>query len=98
MSEPVIAIVAAEVIPGKESEFEDLTRELFAVVRRKRYGTDRLMRSTKQPNLYYDIREWANAEAAQKAHQDPAIHTLWAQLDQVCKFTHVVSSALEVRL
>jgi hypothetical protein len=98
MSEPIIAIVSAEVFSGKEKEFEALTRELFALVRRKGYGTDRLIRSTKQLNLYFDIRDWTNADAANRAHADPEIHALWAKLGKVCKIAHVVGAATEVRM
>jgi quinol monooxygenase YgiN len=92
MPEAVIAIAAAEVRPGKEPEFEELARELFALVRRKGYGTDRLVRSLRKPHLYYDIRDWSSLEAAEEAHRDPEIQALWARLDGVCKVTEVVSA------
>ncbi len=97
MPEAVIAIAVAEVKPGKEAEFEGLARELFALMRRKGYGTDRLVRSLHRPHLYYDIRDWSSLEAAEEAHRDPEIHRFWARLDGVCKITEVVT-AREVKL
>jgi hypothetical protein len=96
MSEAIIAIVSAEVLPRKEKEFEALTRKLFALVGRKGYGTDGLIHSTKQPNLYFDLRDWTSAQAAERAHADPEIHAQWAKLDEVCKIAHVVGAATEV--
>lgn len=98
MLEPIIAIAAAEVFPGKEAEFENLARELFDLIRKKAYGSDRLVRSLRQPNLYYDIRDWSSREAAEQAHRDPDIHALWARLGKVCRVTEVVSAASEVLL
>ena len=97
MPGPIIAIVAATVKPGREKEFERLARQLFEVVRGKGYGTDRLVRSLSQPNLYFDIRDWASIEAVERAHRDPEIHTLWAQFHRVSKISHVVGSAREVK-
>lgn len=94
----IVAIVAADVKPGKEAEFEQLARELFALMQRKNYGTDRLLLSRQQPNLYYDIRDWTSPQAAEQAHRDADVHALWARLDEVCKITHVVGSAHEVRV
>ena len=96
MLEPIVAIAAAEVFPGKEAEFENLARELFDLIRKKDYGADRLVRSLRQPNLYYDIRDWSSREAAEQAHRDPEIHSLWTRLDKVCRVTEVVSAAREV--
>jgi quinol monooxygenase YgiN len=98
MPEPVIAIVAAAVKRGREKEFEALVRELFVLVRRKGYGNDRLLRSLKPGNIYFDIRDWASLEAAERAHRDPEIHTFWAKLDKVCRIRHIVGAAREVKL
>ncbi len=97
MADAIVAIVSAEVRPGAEEEFLSLSRELFELIRRKGYGSDRLIRSTKQPNLFYDIRDWTSSDAAGRAHADPEIHALWARLDRVCSISHVVGSAREVR-
>jgi quinol monooxygenase YgiN len=97
MPEAVVAIAVAEVKPNKEAEFKELARELFALISRKGYGTDRLVRSLHSPHLYYDIRDWSSLEAAEEAHRDPEIHALWARLNGVCKVTEVVS-AREVKL
>jgi quinol monooxygenase YgiN len=98
MPDPVVAIACAEVFPGKEAEFEALAKELFALVRRKKYGADRMVRSLRQPTLYYDIRDWSSQEAAVRAHQDPEIRALWARMAKICKLTELVSVAREVRL
>lgn len=98
MAEAMVAIVSVEVRPGSEEEFLNLSRELFALIRRKGYGSDRLIRSTKKPNLFFDIRDWTSSDAADRAHADPEMHALWAQLDRVCAISHVVGSAREVQM
>jgi quinol monooxygenase YgiN len=97
MADSIVAIVSAEVRPGSEDEFLRLSRELFELIRRKGYGHDRLIRSTNKSNLFFDIRDWASGDAADRAHSDPEIHALWARLDRVCAISHVVGSAREVR-
>ena len=98
MPEPVIAIVVAEVFPGKEAEFETLAAQLFELIRRKDYGTDRLLRSLRQANVYYDIRDWASQEAAEQSQRDPELQSLRARLAEICKVSEIIYSAREVSL
>ncbi|MGH9704888.1 MAG: antibiotic biosynthesis monooxygenase family protein [Candidatus Acidiferrales bacterium] len=98
MPEPVVAIVVAEVFPGKEAEFETLAAQLFELIRRKDYGTDRLLRSLRQSNVYYDIRDWASQEAAEQSQCDPELQALRTRLAGICKVSEVIYSAREVSL
>ncbi len=84
--------------PGKEAEFETLAGQLFELIRRKDYGTDRLLRSLRQSNLYYDIRDWASQETAEQSQGDPELHALRARLAGICKVTEVINAAREVSL
>lgn len=72
----VVSVVALEISEGRESEFLTLTGQMQALVRRKGYGTNQLLRDGAHPRRYYDIRIWRNAEAAAQAESDSEIETL----------------------
>jgi hypothetical protein len=68
-------------------------RELFDLLRKKNSGTDWLVRSLRQPNPYYNIRDRSSRQAAEQTHRDPEIHALWVRLDKVCCVPEIVCSA-----
>jgi cytidine deaminase len=72
----VVSVVALEIADGKESEFLSLTGQLQALVRRKGYGTNQLLRDGNHPRRYYDIRIWRNGETAARAEADKDIVAL----------------------
>lgn len=77
-----MSVVALEISEGRESEFLTLTGQMQALVRRKGYGTNQLLRDGAHPRRYYDIRIWRNADAAAQAESDAEIETLrqeWAK-------------------
>src|SRR5688572_27613366 len=66
----VVSVVALEISEGKESEFLSLSGQMQALVRRKGYGTNQLLRDGAHPRRYYDIRIWKNADVAAQAESD----------------------------
>jgi cytidine deaminase len=76
----VVSVVALEILPGKEREFLALTGQMQALVRRKGYGTNQLLRDGSHPRRYYDIRIWKNAESAALAESDGEIERLRVSL------------------
>ncbi len=72
----VVSVVALEITEGKESEFLALTGQMQALVRKKGYGTNQLLRDGEHPRRYYDIRVWRNADAAAQAEGDREVKDL----------------------
>jgi cytidine deaminase len=72
----VVSVVALEISDGQETEFLTLTGQMQALVRRKGYGTNQLLRDGEHPRRYYDIRVWRSADAAAAAESDREIKDL----------------------
>ena len=72
----VVSVVALEISEGQETEFLTLSGQMQALVRRKGYGTNQLLRDGEHPRRYYDIRVWRNADAAAKAEGDRELKDL----------------------
>ena len=66
----VVSVTALEIIPGREGEFLSLAGRMQALIRRKGYGTNQLLRDGTDPLRYYDIRVWRNADTAALAEHD----------------------------
>jgi cytidine deaminase len=94
----VVSVVALEISQGKESEFLSLTGQMQALVRRKGYGTNQLLRDGEHPRRYYDIRIWRNADAAAKAESDGEIETLRQGLAKHLSATPLVDVAWAVEI
>jgi cytidine deaminase len=94
----VVSVVALEISQGKESDFLSLTGQMQALVRRKGYGTNQLLRDGEHPRRYYDIRIWRNAEAAAKAESDGEIEALRQGLAKYLSATPLVDVAWAVEI
>jgi cytidine deaminase len=94
----VVSVVALEITPGKESEFLSLTGQIQALVRRKGYGTNQLLRDGSHPRRYYDIRIWRNADAAAQAESDADIAELRQGLEKHLHETPLVDVAWAVEI
>jgi cytidine deaminase len=94
----VVSVVALEIAPGRETEFLTLTGQLQALVRRKGYGTNQLLRDGAHPRRYYDIRVWRNAAAAAQAEGDAEIGTLRESLEKNLRSTPLVDVAWAVEI
>ncbi|MSO55640.1 MAG: cytidine deaminase [Acidobacteria bacterium] len=97
-NQSVVSVVALEIAPGKESEFLSLTGKLQALVRRKGYGTNQLLRDGSHPRRYYDIRIWRSAEAAAHAEADGDVEELRRQLGRNLQSTPLVDVAWAVEI
>ncbi len=94
----VVSVVALEIASEKESEFLSLTGQLQALVRRKGYGTNQLLRDGSHPRRYYDIRVWRSGEAAAQAESDGDIAQLRKQLAKNVSATPLVDVAWAVEI
>ena len=74
MPQEIIAIAIFSPMAGRGEECLALTRELIAYIHSQGYGRDLLLRDSKSPNTYMDIRWWASEAVAKQAHADPEIH------------------------
>jgi cytidine deaminase len=94
----VVSVVALEIADGKESDFLSLTGQLQALVRRKGYGTNQLLRDGSHPRRYYDIRIWRNGETASRAEKDEDIAELRKRLAKSVSATPLVDVAWAVEI
>jgi cytidine deaminase len=98
VSESVVSVIALEIAAGREDEFLSLTGEMQAIVRRKGYGINQLLRDGVHPARFYDIRIWRNATAAARAESDRDVADLRQKLARYLKETPLVDVALAVEL
>ena len=88
MSE-VLSMAVMEPFDGKEQEFERVLTEFYAMLRRKNYSRDELLRSSTNTPHYVNIRHWVSEEARAQAHEDPDVHRYWAQIGLLCQMRAV---------
>jgi cytidine deaminase len=93
-----VSVVALEIADGKESEFLSLTGQVQALVRRKGYGTNQLLRDGSHPRRYYDIRIWSNGAAAARADTDPDLANLRSEQAKHVSATPLVDVAWAVEM
>ena len=96
MRKEILAIAIFEPIEGKEKKCMKLTRELCAYLRRKGYARDKIYRSREHLLEFFDVRYWASADAAARAHRDPKVHKFWARLERVCRIKKIYEKLEEV--
>ncbi len=96
MAEPILAIAVMEPFEGCEAEFVAVLGQLYALLERKGYCRDVLLRNRKDPPHYFNIRHWVSPEARQEAHEDPEVHRYWAKLGNLCKMVRVHQTLDEV--
>jgi quinol monooxygenase YgiN len=86
----ILSMAVMEPFEGKEQEFERLLKDFYAMLRRKNYSRDELLRSssTNVPH-YVNIRRWSSEEARAQAHEDPDVHRYWAQIGLLCQMRAV---------
>lgn len=94
----VVSVMALEIADGKEGDFLSLTGQLQALVRRKGYGTNQLLRDGSHPRRYYDIRIWRNGDAAARAEADEDIAELRKGLTKAVSATPLVDVAWAVEI
>jgi cytidine deaminase len=86
-----LSVALVDVTPGHETEFNSLTTAFEAILIAKNYGRAETIRDESQPQRYYAVRHWTNAEAAERCHSDPEIQAITTKLYQIARITHVVN-------
>lgn len=87
MSKPEVVIAMYRPKEGKVKELESLVHKHFPTLKEYGLTTNRepyLGRSTDGTIL--EIFEWVSNEAAQKAHDHPAVAKIWEAMAVVCDF------------
>lgn len=90
--------MALEIAADKENAFLALAGQLQAIVRRKGYGTNQLLRDGSHPRRYYDIHIWRNGEAAARAEADADVAELRKNLAKHASATPLVDVAWAVEV
>lgn len=85
----IVSIAVMEPFDGAEQEFLRILRELYALLERKGYSHDELLRNRLDPPQYFNIRHWVSLQARLDAHEDPEVHRYWAQLGNLCHMRRV---------
>ena len=93
-----VSVVALEIAPGKEDQFLTLAGQLQALILRKGYGIDQLLRDGADARRYYEICTWKSARAAHEGQADPEVQALWQTLEQTLKVTQLVDVAWAVEV
>ncbi len=84
-SEIVIALYKSK--PGCEVELEKLIERHGPVLRELELITSRPRLTMKSADgTYMEIIEWANIDAAEKAHEHPAVAQIWEGMAAVAEF------------
>ena len=87
MSKPEVVIAMYRPKEGKLRELEALVQKHFSVLKEYGLTTDKdsfIGRSSDGTIL--EVFEWANPEAAKKAHDHPAVAKIWEAMALVCDF------------
>jgi hypothetical protein len=87
MSKPEVVIAMYRPHEGKIAELETLVRKHFSTLKEYGLTTDKdsfIGRSADGSLL--EIFEWISAEAAEQAHDHPAVAKVWEAMGEVCDF------------
>jgi hypothetical protein len=87
MSNPEVVIAMYRPKNGKTTELEALVQKHFPILKEYGLTTERapfIGRST--DGTLVEIFEWASREAAEKAHDHPAVAKIWEAMAMVCDF------------
>jgi hypothetical protein len=87
MERPELVIAMYRPKSGKIAELESLVQKHFPVLRESGLTTDKdsfIGRSS--DGTIIEIFEWVSLDAAQKAHDHPAVAKIWEEMGLVCDF------------
>jgi hypothetical protein len=87
MNKPEVVIAMYRPKAGKQKDLDLLVKKHFAILRESGLTTQKdsfIGRSS--DGTIVEIFEWLNAEAAGKAHDNPAVAEIWGAMDVVCEF------------
>jgi quinol monooxygenase YgiN len=87
-----IVIVAYKPKPGKAEALKELTKAHVPRLQKEGLVTDReaIIMETADGTII-EVFEWLSAEAIQQAHQNAAVHQLWAEYAEVCDYVNLNS-------
>jgi len=84
MSNPVIVVALYRPKQGKEKELEALLKRHFVTLKEFGLTTETLpLLGTSEDGSYLEIFEWRSEQAAQKAHDHPAVAQIWEAMSLV---------------
>jgi hypothetical protein len=87
MNRPEVVIAMYRPKPGKLNELETLVQKHFPILKEYGLTTNRdpyIGRSTDGTIL--EIFEWSSRNAAEKAHDHPAVAKIWEAMAMICEF------------
>jgi hypothetical protein len=82
-----IVIAAYRPHTGKDEQLKELLKNHVPRLRRLNLATDRTPVLMQAANgTFIEVFEWASAEAIERAHEHPVVHTMWAEFEAVCDY------------
>ena len=87
-----IVIAAFRPKAGMQSQLAAVVEKHWRVLHAQHLVTDRpryAMQAT--DGTVIEVFEWRSAEAIEKAHDNPAVHALWAEFGAVCDYLPLAS-------
>jgi cytidine deaminase len=91
-----LSVTVVDVDAGFEADFVTLAGEFEFVMARKNYGRADAVRDEADPQRYYFVRYWAEAEAAQACYADPEVQELNTKLHGIARVLHVINGVRRV--
>jgi cytidine deaminase len=86
-----LSVSVVEVADGQEDAFLAIAREFSLIMAKKNYGRTDIVRDESSPNMFYAVRHWASASAAEACHADADVAALRSRLHRIAKVTHLVN-------
>jgi cytidine deaminase len=86
-----LSVSVVEVADGQEDAFVGIAREFSVLMAKRNYGRTDIVRDESSPNMFYAVRHWASASAAEACHADADVGALTSQLYRIAKVTHLVN-------
>lgn len=80
-------IAAFKPKPGAEAKLLAVVAKHWAVLREQQLVTDRPRYAMQaEDGTVIEVFEWLSAEAIERAHDNPAVHALWAEFEAACEY------------
>jgi len=86
-----LSVSMVEVADGQEAAFLTIAREFSVIMAKKNYGRTDIVRDESTANMFYAVRHWASASAAEACHADAEVGALTSRLYRIAKVTHLVN-------
>jgi cytidine deaminase len=86
-----LSVSVVEVADGQEEAFLAIARQFSVIMAKKHYGRTDIVRDESTPNMFYAVRHWASASAAEACHADVDVGALTSRLYRIAKVTHLVN-------